>query len=246
VGIFTGGFHAVGRPRFRAPAARTPASEGSLRDRPRPPPRPRRADRGRCGRPASSSCGGPATRGSNATTILQPLPAVKTRPVGTPRGPGHRGDDPAVVHEANAAAAPVRREQLVLPHRPQHALAAGAGIRPDPQAGPCFAITLASEPRGRPVSADRRQRVRIGDAWSSGRVRRHTVPPGRPVPGSSGGGSRPRNALPATGPAPRRIASREFTWSSSWPAPPRTPFAPVPARRWNRPRAPFAAPSPRD
>ena len=183
---------------------------------------------------------------SSATTIrLPPLSTATTRPVGAPRGPGRVGDDRAVVHEANAAAVPARREQRVLTHQPPHAPAAGADILPDLQAGPVLAITLASEPRGRQVSSSRRQQGRIGELGPRA-VSADAPPPRAARLEFEGRRIQAAHRAPSDrtcSPAERKSRTHlEFVLARTAPEPAWT----GPGSRMEPPRAPFAAPSPWD
>ncbi len=59
------------------------------------------------------------------------------------------GRDASIVFLFGALTNPVRREQPVLAHQPQHSLAADADVGPHPQARPDLAMPLSDKGRGR-------------------------------------------------------------------------------------------------
>src|SRR3990172_8989270 len=95
-----------------------------------------------------------------------PHPAVLDRldahPVGAPHLVGLLGRDAAIVGIELALGPAMRREQLVLPHQPQHARTRDANAR-QAQPRPRLAMTLTHERRGRQIGADRLQEHLIAD-----------------------------------------------------------------------------------
>src|SRR3954463_13241293 len=79
--------------------------------------------------------------------------------VGGPQDVRCRGDDVTVVRGVGAAAGAVRRQQRVLAHQPQHALAGDAPAIEGAQPGPDLAVSLAGPGRAGEVSADGREQV---------------------------------------------------------------------------------------
>ena len=83
--------------------------------------------------------------------------------VGGPHDVRCRGDDVAVVRGVGAAAGAVRRQQRVLPHQPQHALAGDAHAIEGAQPGPDLAVSLAGPGRAGEVGLDGIEQRRVGD-----------------------------------------------------------------------------------
>jgi len=65
------------------------------------------------------------------------------------------------VRVAGAAAGAVRRQQRVLAHQPQHALAGDAHAIQGAQPGPDLAVSLAGPGRAGEVSADGREQILV-------------------------------------------------------------------------------------
>jgi hypothetical protein len=83
--------------------------------------------------------------------------------VGGPHDVRHLGDDVAVVRAVGAAAGTVRRQQRVLAHQAQHALAGDAHAVEGAQPGPDLAMSLAGPGRASEVGLDGIEQRRVGD-----------------------------------------------------------------------------------
>src|SRR5215217_785900 len=77
--------------------------------------------------------------------------------VGGPHDVRRRGDDVPVMYGLGTRAGPMRREQGVLAHQPQHPLARDPDAVHRPQPGPDLAVALAAPGRAREVGADGRK-----------------------------------------------------------------------------------------
>ena len=75
---------------------------------------------------------------------------------------------------------PERREQLVVAHQAQHAIAADRQTQTIVQAGPDFAVAFAGKRRGGEVGLDRSEQAGVIDRWlGAARFGRHGL--GLPV-----------------------------------------------------------------
>src|SRR3954468_1765508 len=83
--------------------------------------------------------------------------------VGGPHDVRRFGGDVPLVRRLRPRSGPVRREQGVLAHQPQHPLARDPDTVHRSQSGPDLAVTLTGPRRAGEVSADSGQQVRIGD-----------------------------------------------------------------------------------
>src|SRR5215211_1848997 len=98
--------------------------------------------------------------------------------VGGPHHVRRRGDDVTVVRRLALLAGAVRRQQGVLAHQPQGALARHPDAVAHAQAGPDLAVPLAGPGRAREVGSDRRQQILVGDGWPWAAARRARPGPG--------------------------------------------------------------------
>src|SRR5215212_7529521 len=98
--------------------------------------------------------------------------------VGGPHDVRRRGDDVPVMYGLGTRAGPMRREQGVLAHQPQGALARDPDAVHRPQPGPDLPVAIAGPGRAREVGSDRRQQILVGDGWPWAAARRARPGPG--------------------------------------------------------------------
>ena len=102
-----------------------------------------------------------------STATKSQTPAVLHREdpgaVGAPHDVGGLGDDLPLVEVGMAAPPPIGREQVVLPHEPQHPAAAHLDAVPHPEAGPDLAVPLTLKRRGVQVRPDQLQEFGVSE-----------------------------------------------------------------------------------
>ena len=112
-----------------------------------------------------------------------------------------------LVRRLRPRAGPVRREQGVLAHQPQHPLARDPDAVHRPQPGPDLAMALAGPGRAREVGPDRRQQVLVGDGRLRPTARRARRGLGAVRPGLARGVERGPRHLPDAADARDTVAA---------------------------------------